>query len=207
MRWAPPRTGNPGLIFDLTFAWRVYTESLERQSRRLLGRYYINLSVEVILHHVLPSLTPALTHTQGGRFDHRLFHTCVLPHLLPPGSPFGLLDVLHADALKAAEYRGGLNGPLVRGTYTDRCAIKIIVDEYVMIYMVSSQVPMGVGVAVLQLLCSDLSNRLEPRSRRRRAMLHDILLEPYHITLPRCAPPTSHPTQMPGISYTMLNRS
>jgi len=53
---------------------------------------------------------------QGGRFDHRLFHTRVLPHLLLPGSPFGLPDVLLAGALRAAEYRGGLNGPLVRGT-------------------------------------------------------------------------------------------
>jgi hypothetical protein len=45
---------------------------------------------------------------------HRLFHTHVLPRLLLPGSPLGLPDVLHADALKAAERYGGLNGPLVR---------------------------------------------------------------------------------------------
>jgi len=38
----------------------------------------------------------------------------MLPHLLQPGSPFGLPDVLHGDALKAAEHYGGLNGVLVR---------------------------------------------------------------------------------------------
>ena len=59
---------------------------------------------------------PSLTNTQGGRVAHRLFHTRMLPHLLLPGSPFGLPDVLHGDALRAAEYYGGLNGPLVRGT-------------------------------------------------------------------------------------------
>src|SRR5712691_10173583 len=101
---------------DLTVGRQVCIKSLERQSRRLLEGYYISLSVEIILHHMLPSLTPALTNTQGGRVTHRLFHTRVLPHLLLPGSPFGLPDVLHADALKAAEYYGGLNGPLVRGT-------------------------------------------------------------------------------------------
>ena len=38
----------------------------------------------------------------------------MLPHLLQPGSPFGLPDVLHGDALKAAERYGGFNGTLVR---------------------------------------------------------------------------------------------
>ncbi|KAI0251145.1 hypothetical protein BJV78DRAFT_1275462 [Lactifluus subvellereus] len=55
-------------------------------------------------------------HQFGGSVAHRLFHTRVLPHLLLPGSPFGLPDVLHAEALKAAEHYGGLEGPLVRSS-------------------------------------------------------------------------------------------
>ena len=38
----------------------------------------------------------------------------MLPRLLQPGSPFGLPDVLHGDALKAAEHYGGLEGILAR---------------------------------------------------------------------------------------------
>jgi hypothetical protein len=57
-----------------------------------------------------------LTNYQGGSIAHRFFHIRVLPHLLHPGSPFGLPDVLHADALKAAEHYGGLKGTLVRNS-------------------------------------------------------------------------------------------
>jgi len=96
MRWVPPRAGDPGLDDRAAGTHKIAGTTVEA----VVGGYYINLSAEVILH-MLPSLMPALTHTQGGRFAHRLFHTCVLPHLLLPGSPFGLPDVLHADALRA----------------------------------------------------------------------------------------------------------
>jgi hypothetical protein len=41
-----------------------------------------------------------------------------LPHLLLPGSPFGLPDVLHSDALKAAKHYGAFEGPLARSSQT-----------------------------------------------------------------------------------------
>ena len=49
-----------------------------------------------------------LTDCQENRSQ--VFYIRVLPYLLFPGSPFGLADVLHADALKAAEHYGTLNG-------------------------------------------------------------------------------------------------
>ena len=59
---------------------------------------------------------PARAMEQGGSVAHRLFHTRLLPHILLPGSPFGLPDVLHTDALSAAERFGGAEGPLVRSS-------------------------------------------------------------------------------------------
>ncbi|KAI0260185.1 hypothetical protein BC834DRAFT_832245 [Gloeopeniophorella convolvens] len=55
-----------------------------------------------------------VSHQFGGSVAHRLFHTRVLPRLLLPGSPFGLPDVLHTEALKVAERYGGVDGPLLR---------------------------------------------------------------------------------------------
>ena len=54
-----------------------------------------------------------LTDCQGGRIAHRHFHIRVLQHLLLPGPPFGLQNVLRADALKAVEHYVGLKGSLV----------------------------------------------------------------------------------------------
>jgi hypothetical protein len=77
----------------------------------------MNLSVEFIaLHALLFSSTleltgGPLTDSQGGRVAHRLFRICMLLHLQLLALPFGLPDVLHADALKVAECYGGLKGP------------------------------------------------------------------------------------------------
>ncbi|KAN0125612.1 Ribonuclease-III-like domain containing protein [Russula decolorans] len=89
MRWVPPRAGQLGL------------------DGRASGLHKIaGTMVEAVVGGVF--------HQFGGSITHRLFHTRMLPHLLQPGSPFGLPDVLHGDALKAAEHYGGLNGILVR---------------------------------------------------------------------------------------------
>ncbi|KAI9508555.1 ribonuclease-III-like-domain-containing protein [Russula earlei] len=91
MRWVPPHAGNPGL------------------DGRAAGVHKVaGTTVEAIVGGVL--------HQFGGSVTHRLFHTRVLPYLLLPGSPFGLPDVLHADALKASERYGGLRGPLLFGS-------------------------------------------------------------------------------------------
>jgi len=88
MRWVPPRAGDPGL------------------DGRAAGLHKVaGTTVEAVVGGVL--------HQFGGRVAHRLFHIRVLPHLLLPGSPFGLPDILHADALNAVECYGGLKGPLV----------------------------------------------------------------------------------------------
>ncbi|KAI9441660.1 ribonuclease-III-like-domain-containing protein [Lactarius indigo] len=89
MRWVPPRAGD--IVLD----------------GRLAGVHKVaGTTVEAVVGGVL--------HQFGGSVAHRLFHTRVLPHLLLPGSPLGLPDVLHADALSAAERFGGLEGPLLR---------------------------------------------------------------------------------------------
>jgi len=89
MRWVPPRAGDLAL------------------DGRLAGVHKVaGTTVEAVVGGVL--------HQFGGSVAHRLFHTRVLPHLLLPGSPFGLPDVLHPDALSAAERFGGLEGPLLR---------------------------------------------------------------------------------------------
>jgi len=91
MRWVPPRAADPGL------------------DGRAAGLHKVaGTMVEAVVGGVL--------HQFGGNVAHRLFHVRVLPHLLLPGSPFGLPDVLHADALKATERYGGLKGPLVRSS-------------------------------------------------------------------------------------------
>jgi hypothetical protein len=95
---------------------RVFIKSPARQLKQLSEGYYINLSVKISCTASPFPMTLKLTNGQGGKVAHRLFHTRVLPHLLLKGSPFGLPDVLHGDALKATENYGGLNGPLVRNT-------------------------------------------------------------------------------------------
>jgi hypothetical protein len=91
MRWVPPRAGDLSL------------------DGRLAGVHKVaGTTVEAVVGGVL--------HQFGGSVAHRLFHTRVLPHLLLPGSPFGLPDVLHADALSAAKRFGGLEGPLLRSS-------------------------------------------------------------------------------------------
>ncbi|KAH9976185.1 ribonuclease-III-like-domain-containing protein [Lactifluus volemus] len=88
MRWVSPLAGQPGL------------------DGREAGQYKVaGTTVEAIVGGIL--------HQFGGSVAHRLFHTRVLPQLLLPGSPFGLPDVLHADALKAAKHYGGLEGSLL----------------------------------------------------------------------------------------------
>jgi hypothetical protein len=84
--------------------------------KQLSEGYCINLSVEFIAQHALlvDAGADLLINDQGGRVAHRLFHIRVLPHF---GSPFGLPDILHADALKAVECYGGLKGPLVLNTW------------------------------------------------------------------------------------------
>ncbi|KAI0302369.1 ribonuclease-III-like-domain-containing protein [Multifurca ochricompacta] len=89
MRWTPPRAA------DLGFDGR--TAGLHKVAGTM---------VEAVVGGVL--------HQFGGSVAHRLFHTRMLPHLLLPGSPLGLPDVLHPDALKAAERYGGTEGPLTR---------------------------------------------------------------------------------------------
>ncbi|KAH9006144.1 ribonuclease-III-like-domain-containing protein [Lactarius hatsudake] len=90
MRWVPPRAGD-GVL-----------------DGRVAGVYKVaGTTVEAVVGGVL--------HQFGGSVAHRLFHTRLLPHILLPGSPLGLPDVLHADALSAAERYGGPEGPLVRG--------------------------------------------------------------------------------------------
>ncbi|KAF8483793.1 ribonuclease-III-like-domain-containing protein [Russula ochroleuca] len=91
MRWVPPRAGEAGL------------------DGRAAGLHKVaGTMVEAVVGGVL--------HQFGGRIAHRLFHLRVLPHLLHPGSPIGLPDVLHSDALKAAEHYGGSKGSLVRNS-------------------------------------------------------------------------------------------
>lgn len=43
----------------------------------------------------------------------RVFHTRVLPHILLPGTPFGLHDSFHGAALEALKCLGGTNGLLI----------------------------------------------------------------------------------------------
>ncbi|KAH9036139.1 ribonuclease-III-like-domain-containing protein, partial [Lactarius pseudohatsudake] len=89
MRWVPPRAGD--IVLD----------------GRVAGVHKVaGTTVEAVVGGVL--------HQFGGSVAHRLFHTRVLPHILLPGSPLGLPDVLHADALSAVERYGGPEGPLVR---------------------------------------------------------------------------------------------
>jgi len=91
MRWVPPRAGDLAL-----------------DSRAAGVHKVAGTAVEAVVGGVL--------HQFGGSVTHRLFHTRVLPHLLLPGSPLGLPDVLHADALSAAERFGGPEGPLLRSS-------------------------------------------------------------------------------------------
>ena len=50
---------------------------------------------------------------QGGVVAQRVFHTRVLPHILLPGTPFGLHDAFHDAALEAQARLGGPKGLLV----------------------------------------------------------------------------------------------
>jgi hypothetical protein len=98
MRWNPPRAGDPGLDGKAAGLHKVAGTMVEAVVGGVLHQF---------VSHISGSLTPLkleLTDCYGGRIAHRLFHTRVLSHLLLPGSPFGLPDVLHADALKAAEH-------------------------------------------------------------------------------------------------------
>ncbi|KAI0002183.1 ribonuclease-III-like-domain-containing protein [Russula compacta] len=91
MRWVPPRDGEVGL------------DGRETGLHKVAGT-------------VVEAVVGGVSHQFGGSVAHRLFHIRMLPHLLLPGSPFGLPDVLHADAVKAAEHYGGLKGPLVQSS-------------------------------------------------------------------------------------------
>ena len=97
---------------------QAFTKLQARQLKQLSEGYYINLSVEFIAQHALlvDAGADLLINDQGGRVAHRLFHIRVLPHLLLPDSPFGLPDILHADAVRVVECYGGLKGPLVLNT-------------------------------------------------------------------------------------------
>jgi hypothetical protein len=108
MRWNPPRAGDPGLDGKAAGLHKVAGTMVEAVVGGVLHQFVSRIYCSLTL------LLFELTDCQGGRIAHRLFHTRVLPHLLLPGSPFGLPDILHADALKAAEHYGGLKGSLVR---------------------------------------------------------------------------------------------
>jgi hypothetical protein len=98
MRWNLPRAGDLGLDGKAAGLHKVAGTMVEAVVGGVLQQF---------VSHISGSLTPLkleLTDCYGGRIAHRLFHTRVLSHLLLPGSPFGLPDVLHADALKAAEH-------------------------------------------------------------------------------------------------------
>ncbi|TFY78307.1 hypothetical protein EWM64_g5705 [Hericium alpestre] len=49
---------------------------------------------------------------KGGSTAHRLFHTRLLPHILLPGKPEGLLDTYHVRAHEVLKQMGGPQGPL-----------------------------------------------------------------------------------------------
>lgn len=50
---------------------------------------------------------------QGGVIAQRVFHTRVLPHILLPGTPFGLHDAFHDATLEAQARLGGPKGLLI----------------------------------------------------------------------------------------------
>ncbi|KAI5117845.1 hypothetical protein M0805_008117 [Coniferiporia weirii] len=52
-------------------------------------------------------------HQFGGSIAQRVFHTRLLPHILCPGTPFGLHDAFHEAALDMQEQMGGATGLLV----------------------------------------------------------------------------------------------
>ncbi|THH07038.1 hypothetical protein EW145_g3658 [Phellinidium pouzarii] len=53
-------------------------------------------------------------HQFGGTIAQRVFHTRLLPHILCPGTPFGLHDAFHNAALDMQERMGGADGLLVK---------------------------------------------------------------------------------------------
>jgi hypothetical protein len=110
MRWVPPRAGEAGLDGRAAGLHKVAGTMVEAVVGGALHQFVSRISC-------FPTpLILDLTNSQGGRIAHRLFHLRVLPHLLHPGSPVGLPDVLHSDALKAAEHYGGSKGGLVRSS-------------------------------------------------------------------------------------------
>ncbi|KAH9050947.1 hypothetical protein EDB83DRAFT_2522402 [Lactarius deliciosus] len=111
MRWVPPRAGDSVLDGRMAGVYKVAGTTVEAVVGGVLHQFVRGVIVSVLFMAL--ELTGGLD-GQGGSVAHRLFHTRVLPHILLPGSPLGLPDVLHADALSAVERYGGPEGPLVR---------------------------------------------------------------------------------------------
>lgn len=133
MRWVP--------ALDLTVGQRVHTNSLERQSRRLLEGGITSICQSRSFCTTSSLADAGVDYAQEGWVTHRLFPTRVILHLFLPGSPFELPDVLHVDALRSATYYSGLNGPSVRGTWPGKYGIlniECILDEFVIKYGESS---------------------------------------------------------------------
>ena len=114
----PPRAGDPGLDSE-TVGQQALTKSQARQSRQLLEGYYINLSVEFIAPRApsrsVDAGTDSLINGQGGRREGCLQ---TLPYSLASAftAPRIAFWTTGRPSHRAAEYNGGLKGPLFLNT-------------------------------------------------------------------------------------------
>ncbi|TFY66651.1 hypothetical protein EVG20_g4445 [Dentipellis fragilis] len=89
VRWTPPREVRAGNADEL----------------RSVGLFKVHgTTVEAVMGGIF--------HQFGGSVAHRVFHTRLLPHILLPGKPEGLVDSLHEHALDVTRKMGGPEGPL-----------------------------------------------------------------------------------------------
>lgn len=100
MKWTPA-TRDEALAQDPMGALQ-----LSKEASRSIGLYKVQgTAVEAVVGGVF--------HQFGGHVAHRLFHTRLLPHILLPGTPEGLPDHFHPDALKICEKMGGPQADLL----------------------------------------------------------------------------------------------
>lgn len=76
------------------------------------GRLVRDVGLYKIQGDAVASIMGGVFHQFGGSTAHRLFHTRILPSLLLPGQPIGLLDTFHREAKEICERMGGSEGSL-----------------------------------------------------------------------------------------------